>query len=127
MLEEAADFRGAGILFDTWDKRRPAPAIRPAWIAQARAGGLLVALAGGLDEPAIGRLAPLAPDIIAVRGAACSGGDRQGVIDPIRVARLAAAAHQAAADPPPAWARAVIAAAASSPERMQSGIPTPSK
>jgi hypothetical protein len=47
-------------------------------------------------------LAPLQPDVIAVRGAACTGGDRQGVVDARRVARLAAAASKITTPPPPA-------------------------
>ncbi|MBX6313942.1 MAG: hypothetical protein IRY99_13650 [Isosphaeraceae bacterium] len=80
----------AGILVDTWDKSRPSPLDLSwaSWVRRARAGGLLVALAGGLDEAAIARLAPLEPDLFAVRGAACGGGDRRGTIEPERVARL---------------------------------------
>jgi len=84
----------AGVLVDTWDKSRPSP-LDLSWaprVRRAQAGGRFVALAGGLDEPAIARLAPLAPDLFAVRGAACGLGDRRGTIDPARVARLARAA-----------------------------------
>lgn len=80
-----------GLLVDTWDKSRPAPLDLP-WspiVARAKAAGRLVALAGRLDLDAIRRLAPLRPDLFAVRGAACSGGDRNGAIDAGRVARLA--------------------------------------
>lgn len=81
-----------GILVDTWDKSRPSPLdISPGWIewvARARAGGRFVALAGGLDRTAIARLAPLRPDLFAVRGAACQAGDRLGRVDPRRVAEL---------------------------------------
>jgi uncharacterized protein (UPF0264 family) len=51
-----------------------------------------VALAGSLDVAGIRRLRPLDPDIFAVRGAACRGGDRNGPVDPERVARLVEAA-----------------------------------
>ncbi len=80
----------AGILVDTWDKRRPAPVDGSweRWFARARDGGRLTALAGGLDETAIARLAPLRPDLFAVRGAACVGGDRRAAIDAARVAAL---------------------------------------
>jgi uncharacterized protein (UPF0264 family) len=85
----------AGILVDTWDKRSASPvdASWEPWIARARRGGRFVALAGGLDEAAILRLAPLGPDLFAVRGAACAQGDRLGAIDPARVARLVRAAR----------------------------------
>lgn len=83
----------AGILIDTWDKSRPSPLSADptwrGWFARARRGRpLLIALAGGLDETAIARLAPLGPDLFAVRGAACVAGDRRAGIDPRRVARL---------------------------------------
>ena len=47
-----------------------------------------MALAGGLDAAAIARLAPLRPDLFAVRGAACRHGDRLAAVDPDRVALL---------------------------------------
>jgi uncharacterized protein (UPF0264 family) len=95
VLDEAAAISDClGVLFDTWDKSRrtdyPADAIR--WIDRARASGRFVALAGSLDEAAIRRLRPLGPDIVAVRGAACRGGDRGAAIDRERVARLVEAA-----------------------------------
>lgn len=96
VLAEALDVPDcAGLLVDTWDKGRRTPILADAWadwVARARAGGRFVALAGGLDIEAIRRLDPLAPDVFAVRGAACGGGDRLGVIDPARVAALARAA-----------------------------------
>jgi uncharacterized protein (UPF0264 family) len=88
VLETALGCGCAGILFDTWAKRRTAPEIEAGWIERARSGGLLVALAGGLDEAAIRRLTPLRPDLFAVRGAACSGGDRRADIEVGRVERL---------------------------------------
>ncbi len=82
----------AGVLVDTWDKTRPAwqdgPEPWAGWIARARAGGRFVALAGGLDLASIARLAPLRPDLFAVRGAACLGSDRLGRVDRDRVAVL---------------------------------------
>src|SRR5262249_6741022 len=86
-----------GVLVDTWDKLR-AGAVDLAWLPffiRAREAGLLTALAGRLDADAIARLAPLRPDIVAVRGAACSGGDRDATIDSRRVAELAQAASHA--------------------------------
>lgn len=98
VLDEAIDAGCAGILFDTWRKGVSAPPIDPAWLARAREAGLLVTLAGGLDEAAIHRLASLAPDFFAVRGAACAGGERSGVVEAALVSRLV----QAAAEPPSA-------------------------
>ena len=98
VLDAALTIGCAGLLLDTWRKDRPAPVdetwVRP-WFDRARQGGLMVALAGGLDVAAIRRLAPLEPDLFAVRGAACAGGDRRGMVDPQRVAALVAAAHGA--------------------------------
>lgn len=83
-----------GILFDTWDKlcRVAFGAEVRRWIGQAKESGLFVAMAGSLDEAAIRRLRPIGPDIFAVRGAACRGGDRNAAIDQNRVARLVEAA-----------------------------------
>jgi uncharacterized protein (UPF0264 family) len=83
----------AGVLFDTWDKTQ-SPGISLEWkpmVDRARASGRLVALAGSLNAEAIGRLASLHPDLFAVRGAACAGGDRMGSIDLQRVSALARA------------------------------------
>jgi (5-formylfuran-3-yl)methyl phosphate synthase len=86
----------SGVLVDTWDKARPSPvdlSWRPlfdrVWLA-----GKLSALAGRLDFEAIDRLGSLRPDLIAVRGAACQGGDRSAAIDPARVSALSTLAAQ---------------------------------
>lgn len=98
----------AGVLFDTWSKTGPGPLEPgPPWsrlAARLRARGLLVVLAGGLDAPDFARLAPLGPDLFAVRGAACRSGDREATIDSQRVARLARAARSLGGHPsePPA-------------------------
>jgi uncharacterized protein (UPF0264 family) len=87
--------RCRAVLFDTWDKSRRT-CIDSSWerhIAQVRDSGRLVALAGSLDAEAIRRLRPLNPDLFAVRGAACRGGDRTAPIDPERVAALVEAAR----------------------------------
>jgi uncharacterized protein (UPF0264 family) len=82
----------SGVLVDTWDKSKPSPlAATPRWsewVALARRSGLFVALAGGLDLEAISRLAPLEPDLFAVRGAACDRADRRGLVRAERVAAL---------------------------------------
>lgn len=97
VIDEAAAIPDcAGVLFDTWDKARRVEfdPTWASWIGRAKASGRFVALAGSLDEAKIRRLLPLGPDIFAVRGAACAAGDRNGPIDPGRVARLVLAARQ---------------------------------
>jgi uncharacterized protein (UPF0264 family) len=85
-----------GVLLDTWAKdggdlfhHLAAPALR-AWIGQAKAAGLLVALAGSLSAEGVRAVAELPADIVGVRGAACMGG-RAGVVSEGRVAALKAA------------------------------------
>ncbi|MEW4566488.1 (5-formylfuran-3-yl)methyl phosphate synthase [Tautonia sp. JC769] len=80
----------AGVLLDTWDKTQPAPvvAIDPAGFEPIRRAGRRIALAGGLDAAAIGRLGGLRPDLFGVRGAACAGGERGGAIERDRVRGL---------------------------------------
>jgi uncharacterized protein (UPF0264 family) len=79
-----------GILLDTWDKSRGLriDLSSAGWVERAREGGLLTAIAGGLDERSIASLRCLNPDVFAARAAACQGGDRRGPIDACRVARL---------------------------------------
>lgn len=92
VLEAAAeDARITGILVDTFHKMGHHPLGKEwaAWSAEAHRAGLMLAIAGSLDAPAIRRLDDLHPDIVAVRGAACHGGDRRSSIDPARVAELA--------------------------------------
>ena len=90
------------VLFDTWDKSAVAR-IDQSWkprVERVQNSGKLVALAGSLDLAAIERLRDWQPDILAVRGAACAGGDRLASIDTARVARLVEAARSGA-DPDP--------------------------
>jgi len=81
----------AGVLLDTWSKTGPAwrPSDWRSWTDRVKAAGLTLAVAGGLTRETIPSLAVLAPDIVAVRGAACEAGDRRLGIDPGRVAELA--------------------------------------
>jgi uncharacterized protein (UPF0264 family) len=80
-----------GVLFDTWDKTCGAR-LDATWkpqVDRVRESGRFVAFAGSVDIEAIGRLAPLGPDIFAVRGAACAGGDRLKTVESQRVSDLA--------------------------------------
>lgn len=54
--------------------------------AEARAAGVLFAIAGSLDLAALDRLGAIA-DVVGVRGAACRGG-REGSVDAMLVRRL---------------------------------------
>jgi (5-formylfuran-3-yl)methyl phosphate synthase len=92
----AAATGAQGVLLDTWGKDRGdlfhhlAESALRAWIGQARAEGLLVALAGSLSIEGVRAVAELPADIVGVRGAACIGG-RGGVVSEGRVAQLKAA------------------------------------
>ncbi len=91
ILEQAVSTdRIVGVLVDTWDKTRPIE-LDDRWVSRAgrvRQAGKLVAMAGGLDGQSIATLGRIAPDIVAVRGAACVDGNRRLAIDPGRVADL---------------------------------------
>ena len=85
-----------GVLLDTWGKGggnlfdHMGEARLRSWVADARAGGLLVALAGSLSVSGVRAASALPADIIGVRGAACTGG-RSGVVAAHLVGRLKAA------------------------------------
>jgi uncharacterized protein (UPF0264 family) len=92
-----------GVLFDTWDKSQRAsidPAWKP-WIDRIRGSGRFAAVAGSLDIESIPRLATMGPDIVAVRGAACLGGDRLAEVDAARVAQLVEAVRGVRPGAPP--------------------------
>lgn len=85
--------RCGALLLDTWDKSCGSvlkhwspPQIRQ-WIEQARGAGRLSVVGGSLTPELIAGLGPLAPDYVAVRGAACLG-DRSEAIDATRVSEL---------------------------------------
>ncbi len=59
------------------------------WVARARGAGLLTALAGGLALDTILPVLAARPDVVGVRGAACSGG-RNGMVEISRVRSLVA-------------------------------------
>ena len=79
-----------GVLFDTWNKKSGLR-IDDSWQPHAdrvRDSGQFVAIAGSLNIETIQRLSGLEPDIVAVRGAACAGGDRLKSVDSQRVSEL---------------------------------------
>jgi len=78
--------KGRGGLFD-WLSQRDLSRV----IAQGREAGMMIALAGSLAGQQLIDAIEMGPDIVAVRGAACVLGDRQGRVDPGRVRDLARA------------------------------------
>jgi uncharacterized protein (UPF0264 family) len=86
---------GSVFLLDTCTKTAPLtlldylPLPRLAHLCRlCRVAGVRVALAGSLGVAQIKQLLPLQPDWFAVRGAACSGGQRTDTIDGDRVRQL---------------------------------------
>ena len=59
-----------------------------AFVEACRARGLFSALAGSLRAEDLGRLAPIGPDLVGVRGAACVGDRVGGRVDAARVHAL---------------------------------------
>jgi (5-formylfuran-3-yl)methyl phosphate synthase len=84
-----------GVLLDTAVKDGQgllswiAPAGLGSWVARLRRAGLLTALAGSLDKHSFASVLAAHPDVIGVRGAACSGG-RNGIVETSQVHALAA-------------------------------------
>jgi dihydroneopterin aldolase len=81
----------AGVMLDTAGKssgrllvHAKIPALAD-FVRAAKARGLLVGLAGGLEEPDVPRLLALEPDFLGFRGALCAAGDRKAGIDLERV------------------------------------------
>jgi dihydroneopterin aldolase len=90
-LAEAGFF---GVMLDTADKaggrllsHAGIPALS-AFVRAAKERGLLVGLAGGLEEPDVPRLLSLQPDFLGFRGALCAAGKREAGIDPLAVAAI---------------------------------------
>ncbi len=84
-----------GVLIDTFDKTRPGrlDADWLSWTNRVKPAGLKLAIAGGLTTETIGGVVAFAPDLVAVRGAACEGGDRSLGVDVNRGSALAAIAR----------------------------------
>ena len=98
IVEVAIECGCSGLLVDTWSKHKRSPLVANSeWstrLSRVRDAGLLLVLAGGLDETRFEDLAPLQPDLFAVRGGACQAGRRDAKIDPTRVESLAKAASR---------------------------------
>ena len=105
VLNWALDHHAAGLLFDTAGKdgRDLFACLDEQTLARAiersRRAGLMVALAGSIHLGSLHHALRLRPNVVAVRGAACSAGDRTSPIEGGRVSALAAiiAAHNVAA------------------------------
>ena len=103
VLAHAASAGCRAVLVDTW--RKGVGGLMDLWsldecstfIASIHAAGLTAVLGGSLTADAIGRLLPLAPDFVAVRGAVCAE-RREGRLDPARVRALAALVGREPAD-----------------------------
>jgi uncharacterized protein (UPF0264 family) len=83
----------AGVLLDTHGKDGRGllqwlpPSVLSDWVAAARHAGLLAALAGSLRPRDLALVCGAQPDVVGVRGAACTGGRRGRVSEP-RVRRF---------------------------------------
>ena len=85
--------RCPALLIDTWDKSGgtlfdhwPAGELQT-FLAEVRSHGISVVLAGSLTGQNVTTAARLAPDLVAVRTAACEGG-RTGTVSEIKVREL---------------------------------------
>lgn len=93
LVNAAACAGAAGVLLDTANKRGQrltelwtASRLRM-WVAEARASGLLTALAGKLHREDLAVVRDAGADVAGVRGAACEGG-RTGTVSAERVRML---------------------------------------
>ncbi len=90
------------LLLDTYDKTRGSlfaqldSAEVSSLILAARRHGLVSVIAGGLGLAEVAKARQLAPDYVAVRGAACDE-RRTGMLDASRVGRLVSLIHDASA------------------------------
>lgn len=94
ILEAAARTGCAGVLFDTFSKAEGnlfdcvSLDELALWGAQIRSHHMLFALAGSLRLEHVPQILPLQPDIVAVRGAVCSGPLRTSGIEAARIRKL---------------------------------------
>jgi uncharacterized protein (UPF0264 family) len=79
VLEKTAPLGARALLLDTWGKSHGGLLDHVSYdelqrvIQSAHAHGMIVVLGGSLVPATIARVLPLAPDVVAVRGAACAG------------------------------------------------------
>ena len=91
----ASDIGATGIMLDTADKHAGSLLAHlgasgiAGFVAQARAQGLMVGLAGSLKAAEIPELLTLSPDLLGFRGALCRGG-RSASLDPASCATIRA-------------------------------------
>jgi dihydroneopterin aldolase len=94
LIPALADAGFAGAMLDTADKAAGRLLVHAdvsslsAFVKSAREHGLMVGLAGGLEEPDIPRLLALQPDFLGFRGALCAAGRREAGIDPLAVTAI---------------------------------------
>lgn len=93
VLEITAPLGAKALLLDTWGKSHggllehvPLPQLAEILTA-AKRRNLLTVLGGSLTAATIEKLLPLAPDVIAVRGAACEF-QREGNVDRVKICGL---------------------------------------
>lgn len=101
IIEAARTINCAGVLFDTWSKSKGSLIDHlstdslAACIKSIQAAGMLAALAGSLRPEHLSELLPLGADIIAVRGAVCSGHNRTAEIDAAAIVNFKRLLHSA--------------------------------
>ena len=99
LIERACDLRFPGVMADTADKRAGSlfDAVTLSdlcgFVAQVRAAGALVGLAGALRLHHVPALQKLAPDFAGFRTAVC-GADRSAALEPALLAALVTAMHE---------------------------------
>ncbi len=92
IIDAAATTGCAGVLVDTYSKAggrlldHVPPPLLAQWARTAQAKQLMFAVAGRLSLEDLPRLAPVSPDVIAVRSAVCEGEDRLTSVRQDRVA-----------------------------------------
>jgi uncharacterized protein (UPF0264 family) len=94
IIDAARTTNCAGVLFDTWSKSAGSLTDHlstdslASYIESIHAAGMLAALAGSIRQEHLPELLPLGADIIAARGAVCSGRDRTAEIDAAAVVKF---------------------------------------
>ena len=117
-----------GLLIDTWGKQGPGLtnlfdySELAAIVRQGQQAGLLIALAGRLRLDDVSQVAASRPDVVAVRSAACAGGDREQSIIADRVQALRDALHLGRIDLSDRVAAAAACIRDRWPRRPQDGI-----